>query len=73
VRSLSDSLKIKKKKSRVAINQLLTVTMMQHNELIAKFHVKMAIFKRNMIPLSASCNVAVGTRYSTIQKQLSAY
>jgi hypothetical protein len=37
VRSLLDSLKIKKKKSQVAIKQLLAVTMMQHNELVAKF------------------------------------
>ncbi len=40
VRSLLDSLKIKKKKSRVAIEQLLTVTTMQHNELVAKFQDK---------------------------------
>ncbi len=40
VRSLSDSLKIKKEKSRVAVKQLLTVTMMQHNELVAKFQDK---------------------------------
>jgi hypothetical protein len=40
VHSLSDSLKIKKKKSRVALKQLLTVTTMQHNEMITKFQVK---------------------------------
>ena len=40
VRSLLDSLKIKKNKSRVAIHQLLTVTTMQHNEMIAKFQAK---------------------------------
>ncbi len=40
VHSLSDSLKIKKKISRVAIKQLLTVTTMQHNELVAKFQDK---------------------------------
>jgi hypothetical protein len=40
VRSLSDSLNIEKNKSRVAIQQLLTVTTMQHNEMIAKFQAK---------------------------------
>jgi len=40
VRYLSDSLKIEKNKSRVAIQQLLTVTTMQHNEMIAKFQAK---------------------------------
>ena len=40
VRSLSDSLKIEKNKSRVAIQQLLTVTTMQHNNMIAKFQAK---------------------------------
>ncbi len=39
VHSLSDYLKIKKKKSRVAIEHLLTVTTMQHNEMITKFQV----------------------------------
>jgi hypothetical protein len=38
--SLLDSLKIEKKKSRVAIKHLLTVTTMQHNELVAKFQDK---------------------------------
>ena len=40
VRSLSDSLKIEKIKSRVAIQQLLTATTMQHNDMIAKFQAK---------------------------------
>ncbi len=40
VPSLLDSIKIEKKKSRAAIKQLLTVTTMKHNELVAKFQDK---------------------------------
>ena len=73
VRSLSDSLKIEKNKSKVAIQQLLTVTTMQRNEMIASFRLRSVIFKQNMIVLSTSFDVAEVTRYSTIRNQLSAY
>ena len=40
VRSLSESLKMEKKKSRMAIEQLLILTTAQHNELMSKFQEK---------------------------------
>jgi len=73
VSSLSYSLKIEKNKSRVAIQCLLTVTTMQHNEMIAKFQAKIGNIQTEHIALSTSFNVAEVTRYSTIRNQLCAY
>jgi hypothetical protein len=69
VRSLSDCLKIAKKKSRVAINQLLTVITMQHNELIAKFHVKIGDIQTEHD--RALCKLQRGSRNKILNKQKS--
>jgi hypothetical protein len=69
VHSLSDSLKIEKKKSRVAINQLLTVTTMQHNELIAKFHIKIGNIQTEHD--CALCKLQCGSRNKILNNQKS--
>ena len=51
VLSLSDSLKAKKKKLRAAIEQLLTLSAMQHNVLVTTFQDKISNFSQNIYQL----------------------
>ncbi len=69
VRSLSESLKMEKKKSRMAIEQLLILTTAQHNELMSKFQEKIQDVHAEHDRAMCSCRMPDGAMYLTIRSQ----